>query len=303
MGAVSAAKYTHPTGRDPTSGNPNRRAAAGPSTATITDSATMSSPPDTDTLHPWASRVSAVAAVLNRTVSTGSAAPIWAGMAPMPAAGTAESPSDRQRKITSNIRRDVSSSGSSWIPANRGRKNRSTIVSLNPSLRSISRVEMSSPASRVAGCTRRRRRRNRAIRSLSATVPIGASAVDGACRGARNGSETTLPLPLRHTSAPGSKAWRSRAARSSCRCASGYAVSSTWKPRSSWKPSTTSVRTRPPMPSLASSTVTVRPARWRVLAAVRPASPAPTMTTSGLVMPPCVRGRRRGRRRGWGARR
>ena len=43
-------------------------------------------------------------------------AAIWAGIAPMPAAGTAESPSESMRKITSNMRADPDSDGSSWMP-------------------------------------------------------------------------------------------------------------------------------------------------------------------------------------------
>lgn len=53
-----------------------------------------------------------------------------------------------------------------------------------------------------------------------------------------------------------------------------------WKPLSSRNPSTLSVRTRPPTPSLASRTMGLSPALRRVAAAFRPARPAPTTTTS-----------------------
>src|SRR5829696_1846303 len=53
-----------------------------------------------------------------------------------------------------------------------------------------------------------------------------------------------------------------------------------WPPTSSIAPSMTSVCTRPPTRSRASRTATDRPACFRAFAAVRPAAPAPTITTS-----------------------
>ena len=113
------------------------------------------------------------------------------------------------------------------------------------------------------------------MRTLSPSVPIGASVVDTMPRGMRNGSDTPDPLPSRHMSAPGSKARRSSEATSSWRLSSGYAVSSTWKPRSTTKPSITSVRTRPPTVSPASNTMTSTPASCSDTAQASPARPHP----------------------------
>ena len=146
--------------------------------------------------------------------------------------------------------------------------------------RSAAMVGMSSLRSSCLGSARSSLARSSAMRALSWTVPIDAVAVDQSVRGRRKGSPTTVPLPRRHTSAPGSNMRRSRAARSRWRWSSGYPVSSTWNPRSSTNPSTVSLRTRPPTPSLASRTVLVMPFDSRTRAATRPARPAPTMTTS-----------------------
>ena len=120
------------------------------------------------------------------------------------------------------------------------------------------------------------------MRSLSRQLPIGASRVETTFDGRRNGSETGCMRRPRRTSAPGSNERRSRRSRSSWRRASGYAVFSTWKPRSSRKPSRRSVRTRPPTRSARSKTRTATPARCRVRAHVRPARPPPTTITGGF---------------------
>ena len=198
----------------------------------------------------------------------------------MPAAGTAEEPTASDRMTMSNIRRLAVSSASSWMPPTNGRKNRSIMRSLKPSPRSASLVDMSSPRSSSRGSLVRSRNSSRARRALSASVPIGATAEESTAVGWRSGSPTRCRDPSHHTIAPGSKRRRCSASRSSWRCSSGYAVNSTWKPRSRWNPSTWSVRTRPPMPSDASSTSTERPPRSSLAAAASPASPAPTITTS-----------------------
>lgn len=53
----------------------------------------------------------------------------------------------------------------------------------------------------------------------------------------------------------------------------------TWKPLSSKNPSTSSVRTRPPTPSDASSNLTENPPRVRMRAHTNPATPAPIIAT------------------------
>ena len=50
----------------------------------------------------------------------------------MPAAGTAEPPRASERKITSNMRRDVPRSGSSRMPPKSGRKKRAMARGLKP---------------------------------------------------------------------------------------------------------------------------------------------------------------------------
>ncbi len=165
------------------------------------------------------------------------------------------------------------------MPPNNGRKNRSIVRSEKPSARSASSVVMSSPRRSLAGCTDRTRRRSRATLSLSSNVAAGLLTASTTRVGERNGSTMTDDDPPCWMSAPGSNARRSSASRSSWRCASGYAVSNTWKPRSRRWPSTRSVRTRPPTPSLASSTTTSLPASCSATAQDRPARPAPTTTT------------------------
>ena len=275
-GAVGAAKYTHPTDRERTAGRPSKRDAAGPSVATTTLLPLTTSPLVRRTLVPS----TAATGVFNRTVPGARPAAICAGMAPIPAAGTAESPSLSMRKMMSNMRALVDSAGSSWIPPNRGRKKRSMMVSLNPWARNASMVGRSVPRSRAAASPRRTRWRRRTMRALSMGEPMEASALDANVPGRRNGSPTTRPRVPRHTMAPGSNVCRFSAAMSSWRGSSGYAVSNTWNPRSSRNPSTSSVRTRPPTPSLASSRHTLRPAACSVRAAASPAKPAPTITAS-----------------------
>ena len=98
------------------------------------------------------------------------------GIACIPAAGTAESPSASIRKMTSNIRRLSPSSGSSWMPPTSGRKKRSMIVSENPAPTEHGRADVV-PCSSRTGCMRRSRCRSRAIRALSNSEPIGAVTV------------------------------------------------------------------------------------------------------------------------------
>lgn len=62
----------------------------------------------------------------------------------------------------------------------------------------------------------------------------------------------------------------------------GYASMKTWNPRSSVKPSTISVRTRPPTSSEASTIVTRLPASAKCFAAVNPAMPAPMTMASAF---------------------
>ncbi len=112
------------TDLDPGSDVPTRRAAAGPSVATTRARPRTPVPSATSAVVPSIRSTG----LDRRTVPSGSAAASWSGMACMPRAGTAASPSASVRKITSNMRADVSSDGSSRIPPSRGRKNRCTTL-------------------------------------------------------------------------------------------------------------------------------------------------------------------------------
>ena len=147
------------------------------------------------------------------------------------------------------MRRLVCNDGSSWMPPTSGRKNWSMMRSVKPCSRRAASVVPSGSRSRSLAWARCNRTRWRRRRTLSPTEPIGASPVRSTVAGRRNGSPTVRRARPSHTSAPGSKGRRSSAATSSWACTSGYAVNRTWKPRSRRKPSTVSVRTRPPTPS------------------------------------------------------
>ena len=106
------------------------------------------------------------------------------GRAAMPAAGTAVSPTASIRRMTSKRRDETSRSGSSWMPANSGRKKRSTMRSLNPSERRRSAVVVSGRRSRSGTEPRRTDATAPRMRSLSANEPIGERSVPGEVPGA-----------------------------------------------------------------------------------------------------------------------
>ena len=109
VGATSAAKYTQPADCEATAGNDSSALADGPSVATTTARALSVLPSASVTL--WA--VTAATGELSRTVPGARPAAICVPIAPIPCAGTAESPSDKERKITSKARFDVFIEGSS----------------------------------------------------------------------------------------------------------------------------------------------------------------------------------------------
>ena len=168
----------------------------------------------------------------NSIEPAGSVAASWSGIACMPVAGTAESPSASMRKITSNIRRDVDSDGSSWIPPNSGRKKRSIICSENPASTRASRVDMSSPRSRSAGCGWRTRRRNHAHAELVGDRPDGAPQRGERTlrRAERIGDHRPVGAELHHGA--GIEATQVERAQVELAVGLGYAVSITWNPRS-----------------------------------------------------------------------
>ena len=261
FGGVSAEKYTQPAVRDCTGGKLSKIDALGPSVATTTARAAMRSPVRRVTIVPSSDSTGE----LRRTVFCVSREASCSGSACMPRAGNTLWPSLSERKIMSNMRRDVANCGSSWTPPKSGLKNVSIMRCEKPALRSASSVDMSALRNNLGATPRNTRSRNSTMRNLSITVPIGANVVASSVEGLRNGSETTWPFPPPpffdwiQTNAPGSNACRSSAFMSTCVASSGYAVSKTWNPRSSKNPSTLSVRTRPPMPSDASSITTLNP--------------------------------------------
>ena len=87
----------------------------------------------------------------SRMASAGRRAASCAGIAPIPFAGSAAVPSASVRNITSNIRLEVVSDRSSWMPPNSGRKNRSMIDSEKPRSRSAADVVTSGPRRRSGG--------------------------------------------------------------------------------------------------------------------------------------------------------
>ena len=200
----------------------------------------------------------------------------------MPAAGSTASPSENSLKTKAKRRLDVSSEGSRKMPPRNGRKNASTRSLEKPSRRSASAV-VTCGAVRISLMEpRERRRRSRATRSLSGTLPGASRRLSNARTGWRKGSAMREKRPSLRMSAPLSNGRSPRRSKSSTRRASGYAVSSTWNPRSSRKPSTASVRTRPPGASPRSSTSTSSPAACSSRAQQSPETPAPTTMTSGI---------------------
>ena len=187
VGGLSAEKYTHPTVRDSTAGSPSNLLAAGPSVATTIARAVMVDP---DSMTTVLSRSS-----LTRELSTIDSGDKWdaicRGSSSMPRDGTTLCPWLSERKITSNIRREVARWGSSCIPPKSGRKKRSIIRDEKPKVRSATSVETSCPPRSEAELRRNTRARSATMRTLSSNVPIGANAVDPRVSGLRNGSETT----------------------------------------------------------------------------------------------------------------
>ena len=196
---------------------PRSRWASGPSVATTTARAARVSPPARYTVpasirstrHP------------SRTDPSGSHSASCAGIAPIPRAGTAVGPTASIFRITSNRRLDTSRSGSSWMPANSGLQNSSTIRSENPSDCSRSSVVTSGRRSRSGADRVRTDSTSLTNRALSPNEPIGAMREVIARDGCRNGSPTTCIPPSVRTTAPGANGRRSSASRSRRRCTSG----------------------------------------------------------------------------------
>ena len=109
VGGMSAEKYTHPTFRDSTAGIPRSDDAVGPSVATTTARAEMLSPVARVTFAPSI----ALTRVLRWMVPSASLLAICCGSACMPRDGNTLCPSLSDRKITSNMRREVARCGSS----------------------------------------------------------------------------------------------------------------------------------------------------------------------------------------------
>ncbi len=213
------AKHTAPTGFESTGGRSSSRRAAGPSRRRprrgpdLVPSAvsTAVGPDDAARVHRAGS------------IRSGSRPASCSGIACMPAAGTTESPSASIRKITSNMRRTWRGRIELDAAEQRSEEALDDRRSEKPASRSARRVR----CRRGPGAARpdgplRSRCRSSAMRALSTSEPTGLpERVERCVDGARNGSAITDARPSRYTSAPGSKARRSSASRSSWRCASG----------------------------------------------------------------------------------
>ena len=121
----------------------------------------------------------------------GSRRDICSGMAPIPRAGTATSPSASMRKTNSSMRLDADSERSRRIPPKNGRKNASIISVEKPSAWSRFMAEVSGRPNSSASEPRPVRPRKRAMRRRSNTVPTPAVSVRHARPGCRHGSESS----------------------------------------------------------------------------------------------------------------
>ena len=149
---------------------PVSRAASGPSAATTIADAASRSPPAMTT-SPGAAD-STVAP--KRSAASGRPSASWRGMACMPAAGSAASPSEKSLKTKAKSRLEVSSVGSRKMPPRNGRKKASIRSLEKPSRRSASAVVTCGAVRSSFSEKRESRRRSRATRSLSGRLP-GAS--------------------------------------------------------------------------------------------------------------------------------
>src|SRR5262249_28496715 len=137
---------------------------------------------------------------------------ICAGIAPIPLAGTAVSPSESILKTNSNMRLEGFSSPSKKIPAKRGRRKRGANSPEKPSPLTASLVEVSGRRKICSIAVRRSRERRRATRILSQKVPKSDFSAAPHPPGVRHGSTNSFILPANQERAPGenfrkSKAW------------------------------------------------------------------------------------------------
>ncbi len=256
------------------------RAAAVPSVATTTALARMSSP----SLVRIPESLTSVILVCRRSVPAGSPAASWRGSSCMPASGSAPPPRRKLRQMRWNIRAWVARAGSRKTPARNGRM--TSLIVLGNSLRcSSSAVVTAGSMARITGSGASRSLADRAVSAATSAECSRRNLADPpiACPACHGAASHLLPLGVT-ASAPRVNGRSRSAARSACRRSSGYDGSRTWNPRSSRNPSTLSVRTRPPTSSPASHTVTESPARCSSRAALSPASPAPAMATSQVLV-------------------
>ena len=170
----------------------------------------------------------AATGVASRTAPSGRRAASWAGMAPMPAAGTAEEPTASDRSTMSNMRRLAVRSASSWMPPTEWPEepfDHALAEAVDAGARRM--VEMSSPRSSSRGS------RGGAGATASPDGPCRRSFRPGRtpttsnepwadAAGRRPGAAFRHTTPTRR----GRTRRRCSASTSSWRCSSGYAVSS-----------------------------------------------------------------------------
>ena len=153
--------------------------------------------------------------------------------------------------------------------------------------------------------------------SIRRTISFSVSGLTGKMSPVKRVSTPSGPM---YTLSPSRYRWYVSSPRSAMTSMSAsWSGETHWPPTSSIAPSMTSVHSRPPTRSRASSTATDRPAFFSSFAAVRPAAPAPTITTSRVISDvlmmyvlvgsvssprgrmPRHRGPRAAARRGWSA--
>ncbi|CAM5548894.1 hypothetical protein SGLAM104S_07240 [Streptomyces glaucescens] len=244
------------------------------------------------------------------TLPGGSPRASSSGSTSAPPSGTAARPAANARSARSAQRLEVVRSGSHSSAASSGRRKPSTVREGSP--RSASACP--------AGSSGRASRRSRGVPAIRASalpsrawstapprgavdrfrgggrVPMPPRPRPGATRGALARARTALsaPLALRPCTGaparcrrpslcsrtPGANRRSASASSPGVSRSSGYDVNSSCPTRSRRKPSTFSVDIRPPTHGQASRTVVLTPAWASRSAAERPATPAPTTTTS-----------------------
>ena len=212
----------------------------------------------------------------------------------MPFAGTQANPSANMRSRKSSRDASVPSDRSKNTPPKKLRKNRSMVPREIPAAPRRSSAERPLAGPGPSDGPRSAARAKGIIRSASAGGTAPRSTPATAASGSRSGCAMVAALRPFQTTAPDMNALRSSARRSTNRGASGYADRNTWNPRSTMYappgPWTTSLATRPPTRSVASSTSTLAPRSASVRAADSPAMPAPTTMMCLLLLDMVVGG-------------